>query len=115
MAVRVFHGDDNESYRLLIEAVLDEGVHIVGGAGDPDEIIEGVALTRPDVVLLDQVGVAGIIDRVRAAAPGARVVILSGYSLGDGDRGFAARADAYLVKELDVDGLRAAILSAAQR
>jgi DNA-binding NarL/FixJ family response regulator len=116
VAVRVFHGDDNETYRLLIQAVLDGGgVEYVGGAGDPDDVVEGVTLTRPDVVLLDQLGGADLVDRVRAAAPDTRIVILSGYGPGDGDLEFAARADAYLVKELDIDGLRAAILSAAQR
>jgi AmiR/NasT family two-component response regulator len=116
VAVRVFHGDDNETYRLLIEAVLaGDGVDHVGGAGDPDDIVEGVTLTRPDIVLLDQLGDARLVDRVRVAAPQARIVILSGYGLGDGNPEFAERADAYLVKELDIDGLRAAILSAAQR
>lgn len=115
MPVRVFHGDDNELYRHLIQAVLSGGVEVVGGASEPDAVVEGVARMRPDVVLLDQLGDAGIVDRIRTVAPDASVVILSGYSEGDGDGGFADRADAYLVKEHDVEQLRAAILSAAGR
>jgi DNA-binding NarL/FixJ family response regulator len=113
--VRVFHGDDSEPYRHLISVVLDGPVEVVGGAGEPDEVVAGVARMRPDVVLLDQIGDAGIVDRIRDVSPGTCVVILSGYSPGDGDGGFADRADAYLVKEHDVDELRAAILSAAAR
>ena len=113
--VRVFHGDDNEPYRHLISAVLDGEVEVVGGASAPDEVVEGVARMRPDVVLLDQIGGAEIVDRIRTVAPDVSVVILSGYSLGDGDGGFAERADAYLVKEHGVDDLRRAILSAAGR
>ena len=115
MPVRVFHGDDNESYRHLISAVLDGPVEVVGGAGEPDDVVAGVARLRPDVVLLDQIGDAGIVDRIRDVSPGSCVVILSGFSPGDGDGAFAALADAYLVKEHDVDELRAAILSAASR
>ena len=113
--MRVYHADDNEPYRHLIRAVLDGGVEVVGGASEPDEVIEGIAAMLPDVVLLDQIGDAGIVDRIRLVAPDASVVVLSGYSPGDGDGGFADRADAYLVKEHDVAELRAAILSAAQR
>ena len=113
--VRVFHGDDNEPYRHLISTILDEGVEVVGGAGDPDEVVEGVARMRPDVVLLDQIGDPGLVDRVRDASPDCCVVMLSGYAPGDGDGGFADRADAYLVKEHDAEQLRAAILSAAER
>ena len=115
MPVRVFHGDDNEPYRHLISVVLDGAVEVVGGASEPDDVVEGVARMRPDVVLLDQIGDAGIVDRIRDVSPGSCVVILSGYAPGDGDGEFAARADAYLVKEHGPDELRAAILSAAAR
>jgi molybdopterin converting factor small subunit len=59
---------------------------VVGSAGDPEEIVEGVLREQPDVVLLDQIGGAALVDRIREAAPGVRVIVLSGHQPGDGDR-----------------------------
>jgi DNA-binding NarL/FixJ family response regulator len=99
MPVRVFHGDDSESYRHLIREVLTvSDIEIVGGAGTPDGVVEGVGRTKPDVVLLDQFGGAALIDAIHEACPGAKIVVLSGFSPEDGDRELAARADAYVVK-----------------
>ena len=116
MAVRVFHADDNAAYRELIALVLDgDGVEVVGGAADLDDAVAGVAATRPDVVLLDQLGGAEVVERLRAAAPGARVVVLSGFPRELGDLGLAAAADAYLEKSPDIDELRRAVLAIAGR
>jgi DNA-binding NarL/FixJ family response regulator len=109
--VRVFHGDDNEPYRWLVREVLsDAEIAVVGGAGLPDEVVAGVRREQPDVLLLDQIGGAELVDRVRAAASGVRVVVLSGYQPGDGDRALEARADGYVVKGADFEPLRAAVL-----
>ena len=56
MPVRVFHGDDNDAFRLLIETTLPDegGIEVVGGAGTADEVVAGVEREQPDVVLLDQ-------------------------------------------------------------
>jgi DNA-binding NarL/FixJ family response regulator len=109
--VRVFHGDDNESYRFLVRECLPDGdLAVVGDAGDPDAIVDGVQRAQPDVVLLDQLGGGELVERIRAAAPGVRVIVLSGYHPGDGDPGLAAGADGYVVKAADFDAVRTAVL-----
>jgi hypothetical protein len=46
--VRVFHGDDYEPYRYLVRELLpDDELHVVGSAGDPEEIVEGVLRSSP--------------------------------------------------------------------
>ena len=111
MTVRVFHADDSPSYRLLVRELLagDDALAIVGEAGTAEETVAGVARTRPDVVLLDRLGDEGLVERVRAAAPGARVVVLSGHA-GLPDAG----VDAVVVKSPFVDELRATVLRLAR-
>jgi chemotaxis response regulator CheB len=82
-AVRVFHCDDSDAYRRLLELSLAgaKDIDVVGGAGDRAAVLAGIQETQPDVVLLDAIApdfgtdlVAEILD----AAPAARVVVLSG-------------------------------------
>src|SRR3712207_5330269 len=99
MAVRVFHGDDSESYRHLIREVLvSPDIEIVGGSGTPEGVVEGVQETKPDLILLDQFGGKPLIEAIREACPGAKIIVLSGYNPEDGDKDLAAAADAYVVK-----------------
>jgi DNA-binding NarL/FixJ family response regulator len=110
VTIRVFHGDDSDAFRYLVSELLaDDDVVVVGGARTPEELLDGVARERPDVVLLDQLGDAGLLDALRARAPDARLIVLSGHRPGDGDPAYAARADAYLVKTAGVDAIRAAV------
>jgi DNA-binding NarL/FixJ family response regulator len=53
--VRVLVVDDQELVRAGIRLVLgaDEGIEVVGERADGDEVIDAVAMLRPDVVLLD--------------------------------------------------------------
>ncbi len=109
--VRVFHGDDSESYRYLVREVLpDRDLQVVGDAGDPEAIVAGVQESQPDVVLLDQIGGAQLVARLRAVAPGVRVIVLSGHQPGDGDRAMARCVDGYVVKAGDFDEVRAVVL-----
>jgi DNA-binding NarL/FixJ family response regulator len=113
VAVRVFHGDDSRAYRFLISEVLaGDGVEVVGSAGTPDAVVAGVATQQPDVVLLDQLGGGELLDRVRAVAPGVRIIVLSGFEPGSGDPEVGARADGYLVKSADLGAIRRAVLDA---
>ena len=114
MPVRVFHGDDSESYRHLIREILVDGdIEIVGGAGTPEEVVEGVQEAKPDVVLLDQFGGAPLIDAIREACPDAKLIVLSGFNPEDGDQELAARADAYVVKSDALTELERVIVSIA--
>ena len=114
MAVRVFHGDDSESYRHLIREVLAVGeIEIVGGAGTPEEVVEGVERSKPDVVLLDQFGGAPLMQAIRTACPEAKVLVLSGFNPEDGDKDLAALADAYLVKSDALTELEGVVLRVA--
>ena len=114
MPVRVYHGDDSESYRHLIREVLAVGdIDIVGGAGTPEGVVEGVAREKPDVVLLDQFGGAPLIEAIRKACPDAKVIVLSGFNPEDGDHELAARADAYVVKSDALTELEGVILGIA--
>jgi DNA-binding NarL/FixJ family response regulator len=109
--VRVFHGDDNDAYRLLIGTTLPDegGIDVVGGAGTADELVAGVEREQPDVVLLDQLHGEHVVERLRAAAPGVRVVILSGYAAGGGSAELERGADAYVVKTEPLPALAAAV------
>jgi DNA-binding NarL/FixJ family response regulator len=53
--VRVLVVDDQELVRAGIRLVLgaDEGIEVVGERADGDEVIDAVAMLRPDVILLD--------------------------------------------------------------
>lgn len=110
MTLRVFVADDDSTYRFLLRETLpDEDIEVVGEAGDRFALVTGVGDVQPDVVLLDQLCDALTIDELRAAAPAARVVILSGHQPEDGDRALAAAADGYVVKGANLDELRAAV------
>jgi DNA-binding NarL/FixJ family response regulator len=114
MPVRVFHGDDSESYRHLIREVLADGdIEIVGGAGTPEGVVEGVGIEKPDVILLDQFGGAALIKAIREACPAAKVIVLSGYNPEDGDQELAAQADHYVIKSDALTELEGVILRMA--
>lgn len=111
MPVRVFHGDDSAAFRLLIREVLpNEAVAVVGSGATVEEVLSGVAETRPDVLLLDQMCGPEVVDAARALVRPLRVVLLSGFAPGDGNRELEARADAHVVKSADIDQLRAVIV-----
>jgi DNA-binding NarL/FixJ family response regulator len=114
VAIRVFHADDSEPFRRLIGELLPDGttIEMAGSAGSPDEAAAGVAREQPDVVLLDQIDGPELVDRLRGLAPGVRVIVLSGFQPGDGDRELEACADAYLVKGADIEALREAVRGA---
>jgi DNA-binding NarL/FixJ family response regulator len=118
MAVRVFHCDDSAAFRLLISELLSDepGIELVGQADATDATIAGVARTRPDVVLLDlRGGDLGpeLVPGVRAVAPGAAIVVLSGWDGPIDEREVAARLD----KGISAEELAATIrqVAAGQR
>ena len=83
MPVRVLVVDDHRIVRTGLRRILDaeEGIESVGEAGTADGAVESAAELQPDVVVLDvsMPGRSGIdaIPDVLAAAPNARVIVLS--------------------------------------
>jgi DNA-binding NarL/FixJ family response regulator len=113
--VRVFHCDDSAAYRALIRAELegDAEIEIVGGASSVRGAIGDVAQARPDVVLLDLLDTTGdAVGALTAAAPGARVIVLSGHPREYGEPRRAG-AVAYVEKSAPLSELRATVLRAA--
>ena len=109
-ATRVFHADDTELFRVLVrEALVSPDIELVGQAEDVEDLIAGVRSARPDVVLLDRLGGPHVIDALREVAPGVRIVMVSGHQPEDGDRGYAERADGYVVKGVELEELRRAV------
>jgi DNA-binding NarL/FixJ family response regulator len=112
--IRLFHCDDSEAMRLLIreQFATHERVDVVGAAPDPASAVSGAADASPDVILLDLLDPENadrLVSDLRAAAPGARIVVYSGYPPS------AARiahggADAYVEKSAPFSVLEKAVL-----
>jgi DNA-binding NarL/FixJ family response regulator len=114
MGIRVFHCDDSEAFTRLVAFWLAEHPDIehAGEAHTAEAALAALPDARPDVVLLDTMGLPGddsLLRQIRAAVAGAAVIVYSGYvpllqegALGDG-------ADAYLAKSDSEDELVATI------
>ena len=101
--VRVALAEDDAIIRLdLRETLEEEGYTVVGDTGRGDEMLELVAATNPEVVILDikMPGMDGIeVARCIAESHGAAVVILTAVSQRECiDQAIEAGALAYLVK-----------------
>jgi DNA-binding NarL/FixJ family response regulator len=117
--IRVVIADDHAVVRQGLRTFLDlqDDVEVVGEAGDGEAAIAEAARTAPDVVLLDLAmprldGVAAL-PRLREAAPGARVIVLT--SFGEDERLFAALrggAAGFLLKDVEPAELVRAIRTA---
>ena len=103
--VRVVVIDDEPDLRILLWLAMesDGRCQVVGDASSAAEGVELAAVTRPDVIVVDQVmpGMDGVsaVPLLRAAAPGAKIIMLS--ALGSEEmrtRATRAGADAYLEK-----------------
>ena len=102
--------DDNALVRRLLREQLTArgALDVVGEAGDALTAVQLAAEIAPDLVVLDlsMPGSDGFstIGDLLAAAPGTRVVVMSGYSADEmADRVLAAGAVAYLEKGLRMD------------
>lgn len=111
--------DDHAVVRQGLRAVLERvpGLSVVGEASSPDEALEVVAATQPDIVLLDlKLSSASDTDgidvcaRISAAHPGVSVLVLT-TSLDDHAvvRAVSAGARGYVVKDVDTSELVRAV------
>ena len=81
--VRVFHCDDSSAFRLLVREMLQTlgGVELVGEAGTLDEAVARIPGAGPDVLLVDlfeRERGNELLTTLRAAAPGARLIVYTG-------------------------------------
>jgi NarL family two-component system response regulator LiaR len=115
-AIRVLIVDDHAVVRQGLRAFLQlqPDLRIVGEAADSDGAIGAAKKFAPDVVLLDLLlpGARGasLVTALRAAAPKARVLVLSSYA--DEAQVFAvlqAGAGGYLLKDVQPEALADAI------
>jgi DNA-binding NarL/FixJ family response regulator len=114
--VRVLVVDDDALMRAGLRAVLasDDAIAVAGEAADGREAVGQAAALHPDVVLMDvrMPGVDGIAAtrEVLAAAPGARVVILTTFEQDDYIFGaLQAGASGFLLKRSRPEDLIAAV------
>jgi DNA-binding NarL/FixJ family response regulator len=105
-AHRVLVVDDDPDYRLLVRLALapETGFEVVAEAGDGDAAITEAKATQPDLVLLDctmpGADAFDALPALRAAAPEARIVLVSGHDLADlRTASRSAGAVGYLTKE----------------
>jgi DNA-binding NarL/FixJ family response regulator len=118
-AVRVLLVDDHDLFRTGLRNLLEEqGVDIVGEAGDGAQAVRLVRELAPDVVVMDlnMPGVSGVeaTRQVTTAAPLTRVVVLT---ISDQDAdvldAILAGACGYLMKDASIDELMAGIRAAS--
>jgi DNA-binding NarL/FixJ family response regulator len=118
-AIRVLIVDDHavvrEGLRSFLE--LQDGLEVVGEAGDGGEGVDAAERLRPDVILMDLVmpNVDGVeaMRRVRERVPAARVIVLTSFL--DDERllpAIRAGAAGYLLKNAQPQELARAIRAA---
>jgi DNA-binding NarL/FixJ family response regulator len=117
--IRVLLADDHavvrEGLRTFLE--LQDGISVVGEAGDGEEAVREAERLDPDVVLMDLVmprldGV-GAMQALRASRPEVRVIVLT--SFGDDERllpAIRAGAAGYLLKNVEPAELARAVRAA---
>jgi DNA-binding NarL/FixJ family response regulator len=113
--------DDAADMRALLRDALDAdpGLRVVGEAGDGTAALRLAEALQPDVVLLD-IGMPGpgageVVAGVRRAAPGAAIVVLSGYGPERLHPSAAGEVHAHLPKTTDLDSVRRTLRAAGER
>jgi two-component system NarL family response regulator len=114
--VRVLVVDDQELFRRGLMLVLsgEEGIKLVGEAGDGASAVRLASSTRPDVVLLDvrMPGLSGIATCALMAAqvPSARIVMLTASDEeADLYEAIKSGASGYLLKDASIDQVAEAV------
>ena len=120
MGIRVFHCDDSEAFTRLVAFWLSEhdDIEHAGQAHSAEAALSALPTANADVVLLDTLGRPGddtLLLAIRTAAPGAKVIVYSGYVRLMQEGALGHEADAYLEKGDEEGPLLDAIRSVAQR
>jgi CheY-like chemotaxis protein len=104
-ARRVLVVDDAEDLRMLLRLRIEarSGLTVVGEAADGVAAVELASELQPDLVMLDlampRMDGLEALPLIRAAVPGVRVVVLSGFNQSTlADKALEAGADHYVVK-----------------
>jgi PAS domain S-box-containing protein len=102
---RVLVVDDAEELRMLLRMRMEarSGLTVVGEAGDGVAAVELASELQPDLVMLDvampRMDGLEALPLIRAAVPGVRVVVLSGFNQSTlAEKAREAGADQYVVK-----------------
>jgi two-component system NarL family response regulator len=119
-AIRILLVEDHAIVREALAALLARhgDLEVVGQAGTGEEAVAEFRRLRPDVTLMDLKlpGMSGVeaIRRLRADAPGARIIVLTTYD-GDEDvhRSLEAGARGYILKSMSREELTQAIRAVA--
>ncbi|TAJ47968.1 MAG: response regulator transcription factor [Herbiconiux sp.] len=118
--IRILLVDDQQLIRLGMRLVLDaeEGLEVVGEAGDGYEALAAVQRLRPDVVLMDvrMPGLDGIeaTRSIVATNPASRIIILTTFDLDEyAFAGLNAGASGFLLKDARPAELVSAIRAVA--
>jgi len=103
--IRILVVDDHPVVREGLVAILEaeDGLAVVGEAGDGQEAVRQYRAVKPDIVLMDLAmpGVDGVqaIQQIREIDPAARVVVLTAYDTDDRIlQAVQAGASGYLLK-----------------
>ncbi len=119
--IRVLLVDDQQLVRMGFRMLLDaeDGIDVVGEAGDGNEAVRLAGALRPDVVLMDirMPGLDGIAATraILAEHPDCRVIVLTTFDLDEyAFGGLRAGASGFLLKDARPGELIAAIRSVAQ-
>jgi DNA-binding NarL/FixJ family response regulator len=114
--IRLLVVDDHPVVRQGLRTFLETrpDFEVVGEAGDGEAALAEAARLRPDVILMDLVmpGVDGVeaIGRIRAAEPGARILVLTSFASADQLLpALRAGAAGYLLKDAAPGEVEAAI------
>ena len=112
--------DDDEVFRERLARALRERGYDVATAADHDGAVAAARARKPDFAIVDlrMPGLSGLalIGPLHAIAPGARIVVLTGYgSITSAVEALRAGAHDYLSKPVDADQIIGALTGEAAR
>jgi DNA-binding NarL/FixJ family response regulator len=116
LRVVVIDADDRVRESLVGLLCIGDRLVVVGDAGQPNAGLDVVLATKPDIVVIDPrlpelEGGLSLIERVRAAAPRVRILVMGSASLEGSD--LQRAADGFVRKTFRPSDLVAAVVAAA--